>query len=182
MDQLEADYPVDLARVFIGGDGTGGSMAFRAACELSARFAAVAVVSGPLFLDCNPSTPSPRSSSMGRQTWLSYDGGGTDCDGPCPPVAQTMERWRQADGCSGEPTTTTEGIVVTTTFSSCTDGVDVELIAATGLDDTWLGPGIDDRAVIWAFLMDHARRRASARGRPVAALKVSRLSGVGAEH
>lgn len=22
-------------------------------------------------------------------------------------------------------------------------------------DDTWLGPGIDDRAVIWAFLMNH---------------------------
>jgi polyhydroxybutyrate depolymerase len=158
VDRLEATYPVDPARVFIGGDGTGGSMAYRAACELSERFAAVAVVSGPLLVDCNPATPISALHIHGTaDTLFVYDGGGGACDGPCPPVAQTMEGWRQADGCSGTPTTNTGTAVVTTTFLTCAGGVAVEFIAAPGANTTWGAPGLDDEAVIWAFLLDRAR-------------------------
>jgi polyhydroxybutyrate depolymerase len=162
VNHIEADYSVDPNRVFIGGDGIGGAMAYRAACELSDRFAAVAVVSGPLLADCAPAKPIPVLHIHGTaDTLFPYDGGGTACDGPCPSVAQTMERWRQADGCTGEPTTTTEGIVDTTTFSTCGAGAEVQFVKANGLDDTWLGPGIDDLAVIWAFLTNHARAAGS---------------------
>ena len=51
-----------------------------------------------------------------------------------------MERWRQADGCTGEPTATTEDTVVTTTYSTCEGGVEVEFIKVIGADHTWLGP------------------------------------------
>jgi polyhydroxybutyrate depolymerase len=157
IDHLEADYPIDPNRVFIAGDGTGGSMAYRVACELSSRFAAVAVVSGPLLVDCSPARPIPVLHIHGdADTLFLYEGGGTACDGPCPSVAQTMERWRQADGCTGDPSMTTEGIVVTTTFSTCAGGAEVEFVTANGLDTTWGVTGIDDRAVIWSFLMDHA--------------------------
>jgi polyhydroxybutyrate depolymerase len=162
VDRLEADYPIDPNREFLGGDGTGGSMAYRAACELSDRFAAVAVVSGPLLVDCNPATPIPVLHIHGTaDTVYLYVGGGTACDGPCPSVAQTMERWRQADGCTAQPTTTTNGIVVTTTFSTCSGGVEVEFVKAIGADTTWDRPGIDDLAIMWAFLTSHSRGTAS---------------------
>ena len=124
--------------------------------------AAVAVVSGPLLVDCNPAIPIPVLHIHGTaDTLFPYDGGGDACNGSCPSVAQTMEGWRQADGCTGEPTTTTEGIVVTTTFSTCSGGVEVEFVKANGLDTTWGGPGIDDLSVMWAFLMNHARAAGS---------------------
>ena len=156
VSRIEADYPVDPNRVFIGGDGTGGSMAYRAACERSERFAAVAVVSGPLLVDCSPANPIPALHIHGTEdVKYPYEGGGAECDGPCPSVDQTMERWRQADGCTGEPTATTEDTVVTTTYSTCEGGVEVEFIKVIGADDTWLGSEPGDRAVIWAFLMSH---------------------------
>jgi len=165
VNHIEADYSVDPNRVFIGGDGIGGAMAYRAACELSDRFAAVAVVSGPLLADCTLANPISVLHIHGTaDTLFPYGGGGTACDGPCPSVAQTMERWRKADGCTGEPTTTTEGIVDTTTFSTCSGGVEVQFVKANGLDDTWLGPGIDDLAVIWAFLTNHARTASGSTG------------------
>ncbi len=165
--RLEAAYPIDPARVFIGGDGTGGAMAYRAACEVADLFAAAAVVGADaeLLVDCSPARPIPVLQIYGSDDKVSPpDEGGNACDGPCPSVAQTMERWRQADACTGEPTTTTEGIVVTTTFSTCGAGVEVQFVKANGLDDTWLGPGIDDLAVIWAFLMNHARTASGSTG------------------
>ncbi len=162
--RLEADFPINPNRVFIGGDGTGGSMAYRAACEMADRFAAVAVVGvdAQLLVDCSPARPIPVLHIYGSDdTVTSPTEGGNDCGGPCPTVLQTMDRWRQADGCTGEPTTTTEGIVVTTTSSTCSGGVEVEFIKANGLVDTWLGPGIDDLAVIWGFLVNHPRMTAS---------------------
>jgi polyhydroxybutyrate depolymerase len=160
IDQLEADYAIDPNQVFITGDGTGGSMAYRAACELSDRIDVVAVISGPLLVDCSPSRPISALHVHGTaDTLFLYDGGGTACDGPCPAVAQTMDLWRQADGCTGAPTTTTEGILVTTTNSTCSGGVEVELIAANGLDTTWgaQSAGLDDTAVLWTFLKGHIR-------------------------
>ncbi len=166
IDHLAADYPVDPNRVFLLGDGTGGAMAYRAACELSDRFAAVAVVSLDAELlvgeDCTLARPISVLDIYGSDDTVTLsDGGATGCDGPCPTVAQTMERWRQADGCTGEPTTTTEGIVDTTTFSTCGAGAEVQFVKANGLNDTWLGPGIDDLALIWAFLTNHARSAGS---------------------
>ncbi len=158
VNHIEADYSVDPNRVFIGGDGTGGAMAYRAACVI--QFAAVAVVgtNAELLVDCTPARPISVLDIYGSDDTVTLsDGGAKGCGGPCPTVAQTMERWRQADGCTGEPTTSTEGIVVTTTLSTCSGGVVVEFIEANGLNDTWLGPGIDDLAVIWTFLMDHPR-------------------------
>jgi polyhydroxybutyrate depolymerase len=153
---VEARYPIDPNRAFIAGDGVGGSAAYRVACEMAGRFAAVAVVSGPLLVDCNPLSPISVLHIHGTaDTVFPYDGGGTGCGEPCPSVGQTMERWRQADDCTGEPTTTTEGIVTTSTYATCAGGAEVEFIKVAGLDDTWLGPGIDDLAVIWGFLMDH---------------------------
>lgn len=161
---LEAAYPVDPNRVFVGGDGTGGAMAYRAACEMTDQFAAVAVVAvdAELLVDCTPTFPISVLQIYGADDKVTPpDEGGNACDGPCPTIAQTMERWRQVDGCTGQPTTTTEGIVVTTTFSACAGGVEVEFVKANGLVDTWLGSGIDDLAVIWTFLMNHTRTAAS---------------------
>ncbi len=49
VDDLAADYPIDLTRVYIAGFSNGGFMAERAACENPARFAAFASVAAAGF-------------------------------------------------------------------------------------------------------------------------------------
>jgi len=168
LDRLEADYPIDPDRVYVVGASNGGEMAYRAACELSGRFAAVADVIGTLLAECDPTTPISVLDIHGTaDTAIGYEGGG-DCQQiECPSVAETMERWRQADGCTGDPTVTTEGDVVTTTFSTCAGGVEVVFVKVIGKGHTWYTSEPDDRAVIVDFFMGEARDLA---GAPVAYL------------
>ena len=158
VDQLEADYPVDPARVFIVGGSNGGEMAYRAACERSDLFAAVVNLIGTLLVPCNLTTPISVLDVHGTaDTAIGYDGGGDCQQVECPSVAQTMERIRQADGCTGDPTVTTEGVVVTTTFSECSGGVEVTFIKAIGKGHAWYASAPNDRVVTLAFLMAHPR-------------------------
>lgn len=158
VDQLEADYPVDPDRVFLVGASNGGEMAYRAACELSDRFAAVVNLIGTLLVPCEPTTPISVLDIHGTaDTAIGYEGGGDCQQVECPSVAQTMERWRLADGCADDPTVTTEGVVVTTTFSSCSGGVEVMFIKAIGKGHAWYPSAPNDRAVTLDFLMNHPR-------------------------
>ncbi len=62
IDTLAADYPIDPARVYLTGFGTGGDMAYRLACAIPDRLAGVAVVSALTWefhtQQCGP-TPDP---------------------------------------------------------------------------------------------------------------------------
>jgi len=158
LDQLEADYPIDPARVYILGASNGGEMAYRAACEMSDRFAAVANVIGTILVECNATTPVSVIDIHGTaDDHIGYDGGGDCQEAPCPSVAETMERWRQADGCIGEPTVTTEGDVVTTSYSTCAGGVEVVFIKVIGKGHDWYTSAPDDLKVIRDFFGSHAR-------------------------
>ena len=57
-------------------------MAYRAACELSDRIAAVGDVNGPLLVDCHPSSPVSVIDvrGMADTEYTPPEGGGTGCE------------------------------------------------------------------------------------------------------
>ena len=60
LDTLLAAYAIDEQRVYATGMSNGGFMAYRLACELSARIAAIAPVSASMTIDvCQPDRPVP---------------------------------------------------------------------------------------------------------------------------
>jgi polyhydroxybutyrate depolymerase len=159
MDRMEADYPIDPARVFIVGGSNGGQMAYRMACERADRIAAVADLIGALLVDCQPSQPVSVIDIHGTADGeIRIEGGGPGCSPmACPSVADTMLRWRDLDGCRDDATVTTEGKVETTTFSTCADGTAVTFIKVDGGTHDWYASDPDDRAVTWDFFMNHPR-------------------------
>ncbi len=162
IDRMEADYPVDPDRVFVVGGSNGGEMAYRAACELSGRIAAIADAMGTLLVDCQPSQPVSVIAIHGTaDVNIPIDGGLTDdpsCqDAPCPAFAATMERWRQIDGCTGDPTVSQDAYTSETTWTSCDAGTAVTFIKAIGKGHEWYTSDPDDRAVTWDFFMHHPR-------------------------
>jgi polyhydroxybutyrate depolymerase len=62
IDTLESQYNIDTTRIYATGISNGAIMAYRLACELSHRIAAIAPVAGTLedtLYTCNPSRPVP---------------------------------------------------------------------------------------------------------------------------
>jgi polyhydroxybutyrate depolymerase len=163
MDRMEADYPIDPARVFIVGGSNGGQMAYRVACDRADRIAAVADLVGALLVDCQPSQPVSVIDIHGTaDDMIPIEGGGQGClPMACPPLADTMLRWRDLDGCRDDATVTTEGRVETTSFSTCADGTAVTFITVDGGTHYWYSSNPDDRAVTWDFFMNHPRSAVS---------------------
>jgi polyhydroxybutyrate depolymerase len=166
IDRMEADYPVDQNRVFVLGGSNGAEMAERVACDLSGRVAAIADVIGTLLVDCQPGQPVSVIAIHGKaDVQIPIDGGLTDdpsCqDAPCPAFADTMERWRQIDGCPGEPAVTADTNTSETTWTSCDAGTAVTFITAIGKGHEWYTSDPDDRAVTWDFFMNHPRSAGS---------------------
>jgi polyhydroxybutyrate depolymerase len=159
IDRMEADYPIDPGRVFVMGASNGGQMAYRLACERPDRLAAVAVVIGALLVDCSPGQPiSVIDIHGGSDTTIPPDGGGEGClPLQCPPIAQTLERWREIDGCAGDPAVNRTTGTVETTWANCDGGTAVTFIEAIGKGHDWYTSDPDDRAVTWQFFMDHPR-------------------------
>jgi polyhydroxybutyrate depolymerase len=159
IDQLEREYPVDPNRVFVLGGSNGGEMAERLGCELSGRIGAIADVIGTLLTDCQPSQPVSVIAIHGTaDTAIPIDGSSTGCqDAACPAFADVMERWRQLDGCTGDPTVTDDAYTTTTSWAGCADATALTFIAAKDRGHDWYVAHPDDRAVTWAFFMAHPR-------------------------
>ena len=161
LDRMEADYPIDPGRVFIEGASNGGQMAYRAACELSDRIAAVGDISGTLLVDCQPSSPVSVIDlrGMADPIWTPPAGGGQGCKPlDCPPLAVTQETWRRIDGCTGDPTMIQIAPTsVETEWTTCEDGTAVAFIRAANADHFMDGVDFDFVRLIWAFLNDHPR-------------------------
>ncbi|XRQ14654.1 alpha/beta hydrolase family esterase, partial [Actinomadura welshii] len=102
IDTLVEQGVADPRRIFVAGFSNGGGMAYRYACERSARVAGIAVVSGALAIGCTPAHPTSVLAFHG--TWdpsVPYHGGGNmDADVKFPffSVQVTMEYWRWLNG------------------------------------------------------------------------------------
>ena len=170
LDEIERDYRVDRARVYMVGISSGGFMAYRFACEGAARVAGVGSVAGAMTLDaCNPARPLSVIEIHGTADPLVPFSGGTVrpegvASADAPSTEAVVGRWAAVDACPGPPRTTAEGVVTTTTWHGCRAGTEVRLVSVDGGGHTWFAPGlgsvagaVDATAVIWSFLSSHPR-------------------------
>lgn len=165
LDQLETDYAVDRARVFVAGVSNGAMMAYRFACERADRITAVGSVAGAVVVDgCQPSRPVSVIEIHGTEDPLiPYQGGRPDIPEAqaATPYAATpamVGRWAELDGCPPPSPAEVSGPVTTESWAGCRNGSAVSLITVQGGGHIWfasgLGPAngaLDATGAIWRF-------------------------------
>jgi polyhydroxybutyrate depolymerase len=109
--QATAHPRVDARRVYLVGFSNGGFMAYRAACEMSARLAGIISIAGAGPSDpstCKPERPLSVVEIHGdRDPIVKFDGGYLFADTRRPriPSAQkSIAPWAKLDGCTGDAT------------------------------------------------------------------------------
>lgn len=130
IDEAAARLCIDPDRVYVMGLSNGGYMAYRAACELADRVAAVASVAGALLLSgCAPSRPVPLLHVHGDDDLIvSYTLG-----------AQSAAGWKDRNGCTTSSTTFQNGDSTCVTHTGCTGGADVVMCTVDGGGHQWPG-------------------------------------------
>jgi polyhydroxybutyrate depolymerase len=152
LDDLASRTAIDRTRVYATGFSNGAMMAYRLASERPDLVAAIAPVGGGMVLvRSEPRAPVPvmHIHSVDDPRAL-YDGGlgppfpGTNNRVMHPPVSESLERWRKANGCS------TEGNVVETrksgtdsaeklSFAPCGSGAELVHWKLYGPGHVWPG-------------------------------------------
>jgi polyhydroxybutyrate depolymerase len=108
LDEVEEQLTVDPLRIYLVGHSNGGFMAYRLACDLADRIAAVATLAGATWLDpqsCNPSEPVHILQIHGTNDAAVPYGGGLFQGVPYPGAVETTEMWASFNGCSLVPDT-----------------------------------------------------------------------------
>lgn len=152
IDEIAAEYDVDPNRVFAAGHSNGGIMAYRLACELSDRIAAIGLQAGSLGIDeCNPEQPVSVLHLHGTADQSHpIEGGVGDrslSDTDFRSAAYSVEAVAAAMGCQTVPSATVAA-------TDCDDGTEVRLVAVEGAPHKWMD---DASAVILEFLLAHPR-------------------------
>jgi polyhydroxybutyrate depolymerase len=148
--RLEATDGVDPERVYVTGLSRGGMMAYRLACELSSRLAAIAPVAGNMAdangdvqsVPCRPDRPvSVLAINGSADTVVPIKGGGRTA-----PLEDVLSRWRELNGCAARESLATSGVALSRTWQ-CRAGSEVRSIVVDGVGHTW--PGIPLSSVPW---------------------------------
>jgi polyhydroxybutyrate depolymerase len=145
LDDLASVVSVDPRRVFATGMSNGAMLAYRLACELTSRIAAVAPVAGVLVVTsrCRPDRPISVLAIHGTDDALVPVGGGVGANrtlGTLPSVADSLAVFKRRDGCPAEPTASTlrqDATVIR--HQGCLDGTEVTLCLVDGGGHTWPG-------------------------------------------
>jgi polyhydroxybutyrate depolymerase len=134
LDQMTTDFRIDQTRIFVAGVSSGAMMAYRLACQLSDRIAAIASVAGALLIDdCSPARPVSILEMHGSEDpTVPYQGNSF-----APSTESTAQRWVTLNRCAGNPTQTTGGITRTTLWTGCRGGTVVRLDTVVGGQHSW---------------------------------------------
>lgn len=162
IDVMEEDFAIDPSSVFAAGHSNGGFMAYRLACELSDRIAAVGLQAGGLLVDdCNPEQPVSLlhvHGSADTNVPIAGGRGSGIAQVSFPPLAQSLDGVTAAMGCAEPPDESTDGILTTTSWDDCDGDVSVELQLVDGATHKWItGSAYDTADAIAQFLLTHAR-------------------------
>jgi polyhydroxybutyrate depolymerase len=160
--QLKASQNVDPQRVYVVGFSAGGNETWLAACDLSNKVAAIAVVAydmrPALYDSCRPSRPVSELLMIGDNDGIRFTG----VPGHVVSASEAAAKWRALDGCAANPVSTQQvSTVVQQTWNACTDGSAVALYVIKGGGHDWppIGAGsptdYSASAAIWAFFSAH---------------------------
>ena len=145
---LGREMPVDRRRIYVAGFSDGARMAFRAACELAAQVAAVAVVAGRLVDgQCAPARPVPLIAFHGSgDDEVPYDDSSFATAAGPPPrgtkeLPPSIRFWATINHCDRARTTSRSTHVLLTRFTGC--AADVILYTIRDGAHTWPGTALD---------------------------------------
>jgi polyhydroxybutyrate depolymerase len=174
LDDLTGVVSVDPRRVFAAGLSNGAIFSYRLACEMADRIAAIGSVSGTQNVaECLPSQPVSVIHFHGTaDRMVPLEGGyGEGVSGfSFAPVADSIDFWERADGCSAATDRAQNGAILHEAHAPCAAGTAVELYIIDGGPHGWPGgvayaPGADDpsnaidaTAVMWEFFKAHPKQ------------------------
>jgi polyhydroxybutyrate depolymerase len=141
IDRIVADFSIDNKRVYVTGMSNGGMMAYRLACELSHKIAAIAPVSATLMANtCNPERAVPvlHIHSL-LDAKVPYEDGIGIRGYNFAPVDSALQVMAANAGCSNTPETVDDGKVIITRWTDCENGVSIESYATHDGGHSWLG-------------------------------------------
>lgn len=112
IDDIAAAWPIDRGAVFVIGQGNGGNMAYRLACDRADAVAAIVAVGAGAAIDpaaCAPARPVGILHVHGTvDAEFAYDGGGPFQMAPgAPGAVECVTRWAGHDGCGAVRTADT---------------------------------------------------------------------------
>ncbi|MGE0315330.1 MAG: PHB depolymerase family esterase [Lautropia sp.] len=175
IDDIAANWPIDLRRVHATGHSNGGMMAYRLACDLSTKIASIAPNAAALVhATCAPSRPvAVLHMHSRRDRNVPVAGGkGVGISGVSyPSLDATIGTWVRLDGCRESPQVdAVAGRYTRTRWTACGAQSEVRLLLTEDGGHAWPG-GIRQRAVadapstaidandeIWAFFRAHRLR------------------------
>jgi len=178
LDELGQVLPVDPQRVYATGMSNGGMLAYRLACELSHRIAAIGPVAGGMMVEAPPPPrPVPILHVHGLRDRNAVYGGGVGPNAmarvPHPRIADVLAWWRQVNGCGEEPLGVAEDADsrhVRWAPPPGAAGAPVELLALPEGGHTWPGGEdvsavldtgplirtVDASSILWRFFRAHS--------------------------
>jgi polyhydroxybutyrate depolymerase len=148
IDDLSHELNIDPRRIYAAGMSNGGMFAYRLACELKGRIAAVASVAGPLPPEIAGSCHAAGAISVlhihgTADRIVPWDGGETTSGGKILSVDATIQQWANASKCSDSPTVTfKKGSVECQSYRNCAHETEVSLCRVEGGGHTWPGSEI----------------------------------------
>lgn len=143
LDQIETDFCIDSARIYVNGLSNGAGMSNRLICEMADRFAAMGGVAGaynPLPGGCKPVRLVPIIAFHGTDDPIVPFEGGRAGGLDLPYVESWARTWARRNGCDRAPEETqiTKN-VSRMAFDGCDADADVVLYTITGGGHTWPG-------------------------------------------
>ncbi len=175
IEKFERDPHINPKQIYVTGMSNGGMMAYRLACELADKIAAIAPVAGALNVECKPTAPVSVIAFHGMaDQHVLFEGGVPIVQADPHPredksVAYAMNFWAQHNRCAAIPTRDERGNIVHDTYTNCANGTAVELYAIKGEGHTWPGgkswlggdpptQEISATKVMWEFFKQHPKR------------------------
>jgi polyhydroxybutyrate depolymerase len=173
--KLSTSLSIDQKRIFVTGISNGGSMAYRLACEMSDRIAAIAAIAANLAVaKCEPSDPVSVSVFHGTaDDHVPYQGGfGEKAVNKKykKPVSEAVTYWIHHNGTGITPKIEEHGNIQKETYANGRRGTEVILYTIKGGGHSWPGgkPGhwkgateptreISATDIMWEFFMRHPK-------------------------
>lgn len=142
LDSLLSDYSIDSKKVYVTGMSNGAMFAYRLACEMSDKFAAIAAVSGTLITTnpCGITRPVPLLHIHSvKDTKVPFYGGIGMKGYYFPPVDSGLNVMAHLDACNLNPEMVDNGSYKITTWQDCSNGTTIECYLTQDGGHSWPG-------------------------------------------
>jgi polyhydroxybutyrate depolymerase len=142
IDFMIITYHADPARVYVTGMSNGGMMAYRLACELPQKIAAIAVVSGTMLVKeaCSPARAMPVLHIHSTLDTKVPPAGGTGLAGyHYPAVDSALDVWHSINSCNEEPLREQKNGYTLTRWTACRDDAAIEYYLTDDGGHAWPG-------------------------------------------